>query len=62
VTIRPDARYHLRMPKAKHKDTPAKQSARFREAAKKAEMGDAKEFERAFKKVVPQQKAKKKAQ
>jgi hypothetical protein len=28
------------------------QAARFREAAKKAEVGDAKEFERAFKKVV----------
>jgi hypothetical protein len=28
------------------------QSARFREAAKKAEAGDAKEFERAFNKVV----------
>jgi hypothetical protein len=36
----------------KHKDTPAEQSARFREAAKKAE-ADAKEFERAFAKIVP---------
>ena len=32
------------------------QSARFREAAKKAEVGDGKAFERAFKKIVPVKK------
>jgi hypothetical protein len=40
------------MPPKKKQLTPAEQSARFREAAKKAEVGDAKEFERAFKKIV----------
>jgi hypothetical protein len=43
------------MAKSKRKDTPAAQSARFREAAKKAEVSD-KAFERAFKKIVPPQK------
>jgi hypothetical protein len=38
--------------KKRTNDTQKEQSARFREAAKKAETGDAKEFERAFKKVV----------
>jgi hypothetical protein len=35
------------------------QSARFHEAAKKAEVCGAKEFERAFKKIVPQKKKRK---
>ena len=33
------------------------QPARFREAAKKAGVGGAKEFERAFKKIVPEKKS-----
>lgn len=40
------------MPKPRGKSSQAEQSARFREAAKKAEV-DSKEFERAFKKIVP---------
>jgi hypothetical protein len=39
----------------KKKSSSAEQSARFREAAKKAG-GDQKSFERAFKKIVPQKR------
>jgi hypothetical protein len=39
-------------------DSKAAQSARFREAAKRAGGADAKEFERAFKKIVTKKKAK----
>jgi len=48
------------MPSKKSRLTPAGQSARFREAAKKAEVDD-KAFERAFKKIVPEKKPAKKA-
>jgi hypothetical protein len=44
------------MAKKKPQMSPAEQSARFREAAKKAEAGDAKAFERVFKKIVPARK------
>jgi len=42
------------MPKPKQKDTPAEQSARFRDAAKKLGV-DTNKFERAFKKIVKAQ-------
>jgi len=41
---------------AKKRLSQAEQSARFREAAKKAEVGNGKAFERAFKKVVQPKK------
>jgi hypothetical protein len=49
------------MPKRKEPElTPAEQYKRFKEAAKKAGVtNDEKEFERAFKKVVPRKSAKK---
>lgn len=45
----------VHMPPKKRVLTPAEQSARFREAAKKAEVGDGKAFERAFKTVMESQ-------
>ena len=45
---------------AKKKTLQAEQSARFREAAKKAGGADAKAFDRAFKKIVPVKNQKKK--
>jgi len=45
------------MPKKQVRTSDAEQSARFREAAKKAEVDD-KQFERAFKKIVTPKKGK----
>jgi hypothetical protein len=47
-------------PKKSGKVSPAEQSARFREAAEKADADSARAFERAFKKIVPVKKPEKK--